>query len=128
MDLSSNDRAGHLAELAQLIAQLAAALAEDAAEPATPVEAPPVLLDITDAARLLGISRAKLYEGPIKRGELLTVLIDSRRLVPRTALDAYVASLGGRDAEYYNASGRGYPDVAGQGYSYAEVWDSRDVR
>jgi hypothetical protein len=41
----------------------------------------------------LGISRAKLYDGPIKRGELLTVLIDSRRLVPRSALDAYVADL-----------------------------------
>ncbi len=48
----------------------------------------PVLLDIAEAALLLGVSRAKLYEGPIKRGELVTVLIDSRRLVPRPALDA----------------------------------------
>ena len=50
-------------------------------------------LDVEVAAGLLGISRAKLYDGPIKRGELLTVLIDSRRLVPRSALDAYVATL-----------------------------------
>ncbi|POS74881.1 Pro-kumamolisin [Diaporthe helianthi] len=40
-------------------------------------------------------------------------------------VDAYVQSLGGRDAEFYNMSGRGYPDIAAQGFSYVEVWNSR---
>jgi tripeptidyl-peptidase-1 len=52
----------------------------------------------------------------------------SRPLYQDGVVDAYVESLGGRDAQYYNASGRGYPDVAGQGFAYAEVWNSRDVR
>lgn len=43
-------------------------------------------------------------------------------------VDAYVESLRGRDAGFYNQSGRGYPDIAGQGFSYVEVWNSRDVR
>ncbi|HEY2296849.1 MAG TPA: helix-turn-helix domain-containing protein [Jatrophihabitans sp.] len=84
----------HLAQLAERIAELAAALANDSAEPAARSQVePPVLLQVEEAARLLGISRAKLYDGPIRRGELVTVLIDSRRLVPRTAVDAYVATL-----------------------------------
>jgi hypothetical protein len=85
------DRTDRIAQLAELIAELALALPQEPAMP--PAPEPVVLLDITEAARLLGISRAKLYDGPIKRGELLTVLIDSRRFVPRTALDAYVAAL-----------------------------------
>ena len=52
-----------------------------------------MLLDVEEAARQLGISRAKLYDGPIKRGELLTVLIASRQLVPRPALGVNVATL-----------------------------------
>jgi hypothetical protein len=82
---------GRISQLAQLISELALALAEESAAP--PAPEPVVLLDIAEAARLLGVSRAKLYDGPIKRGELLTVLIDSRRFVPRSALDAYVAAL-----------------------------------
>lgn len=39
------------------------------------------------------------------------------------AVAAYVASLGGRDAAYYNASGRGYPDLAAQGLADVVVWD-----
>lgn len=42
-------------------------------------------------------------------------------------VDAYVESLGGRDAAFYNQSGRGYPDIAGQGFSYATVWNSRGL-
>ncbi len=91
MDTNATPATDRIAQLAELIAQLALALSEESA--AAPAPEPVVLLDITEAARLLGISRAKLYDGPIKRGELLTVLIDSRRFVPRTALDAYVAAL-----------------------------------
>ncbi len=91
MDTNATPATDRIAQLAELIAQLALALSEESA--AAPAPEPVVLLDITEAARLLGISRAKLYDGPIKRGELLTVLIDSRRFVPRTALDTYVAAL-----------------------------------
>lgn len=42
-------------------------------------------------------------------------------------VDAYVESLGSRDADFYNQSGRGYPDIAGQGFSYATVWNSRGL-
>jgi hypothetical protein len=91
VDTNEASPAGRVAQLAELIAQLALALSEESAAP--PAPEPVVLLDIAEAARLLGISRAKLYHGPIKRGELLTVLIDSRRFVPRSALDAYVAAL-----------------------------------
>lgn len=52
----------------------------------------------------------------------------SRPLYQDDVVDAYVKSLGSRDAAFYNQSGRAYPDIAGQGFDYAEVWDSRDVR
>ncbi|KAG6361434.1 hypothetical protein INS49_009661 [Diaporthe citri] len=52
----------------------------------------------------------------------------SRPLYQEAVVDAYIESLGGRDAGFYNPSGRGYPDIAGQGYSYVEVWNSRQVR
>lgn len=80
------------AQLAELIAELAAALA---AEPPAPelVDPPVELLEIKEAPGLLGVSRGLRYEGPIKRGELLTVYIEARRLVPRSAPGAYVAAL-----------------------------------
>lgn len=34
-----------------------------------------MLLDIGEAARLLGISRAKLHEGPAKHGEPVVVMV-----------------------------------------------------
>ena len=83
--------ADRLAQLAALIAELADAVTSQPDVAAA--DDAPVLLDIDEAARLLNVSRAKLYEGPIKHGELLTVFIGARRLVPRTALDAYVAAL-----------------------------------
>lgn len=52
----------------------------------------------------------------------------SRPLYQDGVVDAYVESLGGRDAAFYNQAGRGYPDIAGQGYMYVEVWKSLDVR
>lgn len=52
----------------------------------------------------------------------------SRPPYQEAVVDAYVEYLGGRDAGYYNETGRGYPDIAGQGYNYAEVWNSRDMR
>jgi len=90
-DVSVEDGlAERLAQLAALIAELAETVT---AAPPSPAVEVPVLLDIDEAARLLNVSRAKLYEGPIKHGDLVTVFIGSRRLVPRTVLDAYVAQL-----------------------------------
>jgi tripeptidyl-peptidase-1 len=42
-------------------------------------------------------------------------------------VDKYVESLGDKYAEYYNKEGRGYPDLAAQGYKYTEVWDNRNI-
>lgn len=39
------------------------------------------------------------------------------------AVQAYISGLGSRHAGLYNAGGRGYPDVAVQGYRYATVWN-----
>lgn len=43
------------------------------------------------------------------------------------AVPAYVEGLGGAYAGAYNAGGRGYPDLAAQGYYYTEVWAGYDV-
>lgn len=36
----------------------------------------------------------------------------------------YIRSLGGQNAAYYNAGGRGYPDLAAQGLADVVVWDN----
>lgn len=51
----------------------------------------------------------------------------SRPRYQNGVVDAYVESLGGRDAGFYNQRGRGYPDIAAQGLAYAEVWNSREM-
>ena len=37
-------------------------------------------------------------------------------------MDAYITGLGTQYAGLYNATGRGYPDVAAQGFDYAIFW------
>jgi len=39
------------------------------------------------------------------------------------AVGAYVKSLGSEFAGLYNASGRGYPDIAAQGYHFITIWN-----
>lgn len=51
----------------------------------------------------------------------------SRPLYQDGIVDAYVESLGGKDTRYYNPEGRGYPDLAAQGYHFTTVWDNRNV-
>ncbi len=46
---------------------------------------------VEEAARLLGISRTSAYLAA-QRGELPSVLIGRRRLVPREALDRFLAA------------------------------------
>lgn len=42
-------------------------------------------------------------------------------------VDAYVQSLGSKYAGLYNTTGRGYPDVAAQGFDYAIFWEEREI-
>ncbi|KUI55616.1 Tripeptidyl-peptidase SED2 [Cytospora mali] len=51
----------------------------------------------------------------------------SRPLYQDGIVDTYVDSLNGSYAGYYNQEGRGYPDLAAQGYHYTEVWDNSNV-
>ncbi len=51
-----------------------------------------LLVPVEEAARLLGLSRTKVFS-LISSGELESVKIGRLRRVPRAALDAYVAGL-----------------------------------
>ena len=53
---------------------------------------PALLYPIADAAALLGISRSNLY-CLMRAGEVRSVRIGSRRLIPRTALESFVETL-----------------------------------
>ncbi len=55
-----------------------------------------MLLPIPDAAETLGIGRSRLYE-LMDAGQIESVYIGRRRLVPAQALEAYVESL--RDSQ-----------------------------
>ena len=55
-----------------------------------PEPEPAALVDIATAARLLGISRTSLYAA-LDSGQLASRHIGRRRLVPRSALEAYAA-------------------------------------
>ncbi len=54
----------------------------------------PLLLPVTETARLLATSRSKIYE-MIAAGQLESVKLGRRRLIPREAVEEYVASLRG---------------------------------
>jgi excisionase family DNA binding protein len=56
----------------------------------TPPPEPPALVDLTTAARLLGVSRTSLYQR-MDAGELPSRKLGRRRLIPRVALEAYAA-------------------------------------
>jgi hypothetical protein len=81
-------------ELAAMLAELIrAAAAENRVDPAQPE--PTLLVSLDEAARLLGISRSLLYTGPLANGGLESVWVEGRHLVPRAAIDVYVAGLRG---------------------------------
>jgi excisionase family DNA binding protein len=52
----------------------------------------PLLCPVEEAAQLLGVGRSQAFE-LISRGELESVKIGRRRLVPRDAIDAYIRRL-----------------------------------
>jgi excisionase family DNA binding protein len=57
---------------------------------------PPPLLSVDQAAERLGVSRTSMY-GMIRRGELRTIRVGRRRLVPESAI-ADVVEDGGRSS------------------------------
>lgn len=65
--------------------------------PSTPEPVERLALTVEETAALLGISRTSAYLA-CQRGELPSRLIGRRRVVPKAALDAYLASVGGTGA------------------------------
>lgn len=55
------------------------------------MEAAPVLLDVKTAAVLLSVSERTAWD-LVGRGELKSIKIGSRRLIPRTAISEFVES------------------------------------
>ncbi len=53
---------------------------------------PPLLYKVSKAAELLGISRTNVYY-LMDDGQISSVRIGKRRLIPRTALDEFVSGL-----------------------------------
>jgi excisionase family DNA binding protein len=75
--------------MAELVAAIRAELAAQAA-PLAPM--PDRLLSIDEAADALGIGRSRLYE-EIGAGRLRSVTVGRRRLVPASAIAAYIEAL-----------------------------------
>jgi excisionase family DNA binding protein len=61
----------------------------------TQTEVPAVLYRVDEAARALRLSRSVIYE-LIRSGQLRSVKQGTRRLIPVSALNEYVASLADR--------------------------------
>jgi excisionase family DNA binding protein len=75
-----------MSRLDDAVAELAAAIrAEIAAELARRDDRPPELLSIEQAAQRLGIGRTATYDA-IGRGELRSIRIGRRRLIPADAI------------------------------------------
>lgn len=74
------------ARLDAALAELAAAIREEVrAEAHAANGAPERLLNITEAARRLGVARTTLY-GELQAGRLRSVKVGRRRLVPASAI------------------------------------------
>ena len=75
--------------VAAAVAELADALREQLrAELAARRDDPPTLLDVPSAASALGVSRTTAYN-LIASGQLRTVKVGRRRLVPRSAVEGF---------------------------------------
>jgi excisionase family DNA binding protein len=57
----------------------------------TKMELAPIAVGIPEACRLLGVGRTLLYDA-LKSGQLPTVRLGKRRLIPMTALQAFIAN------------------------------------
>lgn len=54
-----------------------------------------ILYRAEEAAAVMSLSRTAVF-GLIKSGDLITVKIGSRRRIPRTSIDRYIAQLAGQ--------------------------------
>jgi excisionase family DNA binding protein len=52
----------------------------------------PLLLDVPAIARMTSLGKSKIWE-LIASGELMSVKVGARRLIPREAVEAFVAGL-----------------------------------
>jgi len=96
------------ARLDAALAELAAAIRDEVTASATrpaATDGPPALLSTTDAARRLAIGRSALY-GLIAEGELRTIKVGRRRLVPADALAEFVQAQGEAASSHREAAPR----------------------
>jgi excisionase family DNA binding protein len=70
--------------------ELVAALAQEF-EASAKRAGPERLLSINEASKALSIGRSALYSGPIASGQLRTVKVGRRRLVPSSQVSEYIA-------------------------------------
>jgi excisionase family DNA binding protein len=75
--------------LAEQVARLAATVTELVERPVTP----PLSVSVDEAARLLGLGRSNVFK-LLESGEIRSVKVGSRRLVPRKALEEFLAEHG----------------------------------
>lgn len=79
--------------LAPVIAPVLADLLCDGSPAAAPSPSPEALLPVAEAARRLGIGRTTTFE-LIRSGQLRSVTVGRRRLVPSDAIGEFVSALG----------------------------------
>jgi excisionase family DNA binding protein len=69
---------------------------EDTVPPTRKSAERPLLITVDEAARLLGVSRSKLYP-LLSAGEIESIKFGGHRRIPRDAVDKYVRALRGQD-------------------------------
>jgi excisionase family DNA binding protein len=70
------------------LAELADALLDELRSEAAPTD-PERLLDVTEAAALLGVGRSRLYD-ELTAGRLKSVRVGRRRLVPASSIAGFI--------------------------------------
>ncbi len=85
-------RANRLQRLcSELEAELAELVHQAVSVAASPRDDPPALLSVQDCADLLGLSRTTTFS-LIREGRIRSIKVGTRRLVPRTAVEQFVAA------------------------------------
>lgn len=77
-----------MSRLEAAVAELVAALREELAQ-APPAAMPDRLLDVDEAATVLGVSRTSVYQ-ELQAGRLRSVKVGRRRLIPSSAIAEFI--------------------------------------